>query len=109
MASENIQTLTDGNFDETVLKSGATVLVDFWAKWCGPCKRLAPTVDAIAAEYVGKVTIGKLDIDENPHVPEKYQVRGIPTLLLFKAGQLVESKVGLAAKEELKQMLDKHV
>ena len=109
MATDNVQTFTDGNFDETVLKSGETVLVDFWAEWCGPCKRLAPTVDALAADYRGKVTVGKLNIDENPTVPEKYQVRGIPTLLLFKAGQLVESKVGLAAKEELKQMLDKHV
>jgi len=109
MATDNIQTFTDSNFDETVLKSGATVLVDFWAKWCGPCKRLAPTVDALAAEYSGKVKVGKLDIDENPQVPEKYQVRGIPTLLLFKGGQLVESKVGLAQKEELKQMLDKHI
>ncbi|HEY3045100.1 MAG TPA: thioredoxin [Vicinamibacterales bacterium] len=109
MSENNIQTLTDGNFDETVLKSGATVLVDFWAEWCGPCKRLAPTVDALAADYQGKVTIAKLNIDENPHVPEKYQVRGIPTLLLFKGGQLVESKVGLAQKEELKKMLDKHI
>ena len=109
MATDNVQTFTDGNFDETVLKAGGTVLVDFWAEWCGPCKRLAPTVDALAADYRGKVTVGKLNIDENPHVPEKYQVRGIPTLLLFKAGQLVESKVGLAAKEELAQMLDKHI
>jgi thioredoxin len=109
MANDNVQTFTDGNFDETVLKSGATVLVDFWAEWCGPCKRLAPTVDALAADYQGKITFGKLNIDENPHVPEKYQVRGIPTLLLFKGGQLVESKVGLAHKEELKKMLDKHI
>jgi len=109
MATDNVQTFTDSNFDETVLKSGATVLVDFWAEWCGPCKRLGPTVDALAADYLGKITVGKLNIDENPKVPEKYQVRGIPTLLLFKGGQLVESKVGLAQKEELKQMLDKHI
>jgi len=109
MASDNIQTFTDGNFDETVLKSGATVLVDFWAEWCGPCKRLAPTVDAIAADYQGKITVGKLNIDENPKVPEQYQVKGIPTLLLFKGGQVVESRIGLAQKEELKKMLDKHI
>src|SRR5438034_10688637 len=98
MATDNVQTFTDGNFDETVLKSGATVLVDFWAEWCGPCKRLAPTVDALAADYRGKVTVGKLNLDENPSVAEKDQVRGIPTLLLFKAVQLVGSKCGSAAR-----------
>ncbi len=68
MAAENVQTFTDGNFDDTVLKSGAPVLVDFWAEWCGPCKRLGPTVDALATEYLGKVTVGKLNVDENPNV-----------------------------------------
>lgn len=109
MANEQVQTFTDGNFDDTVLKSGAPVLVDFWAEWCGPCKRLSPTVDALAAEYAGKVTVGKLNVDENPNVSFKYQVRGIPTLLLFKGGQVVESVVGLAHKEDLKKVIDKHV
>jgi thioredoxin 1 len=109
MAGDNVQTFTDGNFDETVLKSGGPVLVDFWAEWCGPCKRIAPTIDALASEYNGKVMIGKLNVDENPDVVVKYQVRGIPTLLLFKGGQVVESVVGLAQKDYLKQVIDKHI
>jgi thioredoxin 1 len=109
MATENVQTFTDGNFDDSVLKSGAPVLVDFWAEWCGPCKRLSPTVDALATEYAGKVTVGKLNVDENPKVSFKYQVRGIPTLLLFKGGEVVESLIGLAQKDDLKKVLDKHI
>ena len=109
MAAENVQTFTDGNFDDDVLKSGAPVLVDFWAEWCGPCKRLGPTVDALAMDYAGKVTVGKMNIDDNPKVPERYQIRGIPTLLLFKGGQVVESVVGLAQKDDLKKVLDKHI
>jgi thioredoxin 1 len=109
MAGDNVQTFTDGNFEETVLKNGTPVLVDFWAEWCGPCKRLAPTVDALASEYAGKVSVGKLNVDENPTVSFKYQVRGIPTLLLFKGGQVVESIVGMAPKEDLKKVIDKHV
>jgi putative thioredoxin len=85
------------------------VLVDFWAEWCGPCKRLGPTVDALASEYAGKVTVGKMNIDENPKVPETYQIRGIPTILIFKGGQVVESVVGLAQKEDLKKVIDKHI
>jgi thioredoxin 1 len=109
MATDNVQTFTDGNFDETVLKSGGPVLVDFWAPWCGPCKRIAPTIDALASEYDGKVTIGKLNVDDNPNVAFKYQVRGIPTLLLFKGGQVVESVVGLAQKDDLKKVIDKYI
>jgi thioredoxin 1 len=109
MAAENVQTFTDGNFDDSVLKSGAPVLVDFWAEWCGPCKRLGPTVDALATEYAGKVTVGKLNVDENPNISTKFQIRGIPTILIFKGGQVVESVVGLAQKEDLKKVLDKHI
>ena len=109
MAAENIQTFTDGNFDQSVLQSGPPVLVDFWAEWCGPCKRLGPTIDALASEYAGKVTIGKLNVDENPNTAIKFQIRGIPAVLLFKGGQLVESVVGLAPKDEFKKVLDKHV
>ena len=109
MAAEHVQTFTDGNFDDSVLKSAPPVLVDFWAEWCGPCKRLGPTVDALAAEYAGKVTVGKMNIDENPKTPEHYQIRGIPTLLIFKGGQVVESLVGLAQKDDLKKVLDKHL
>ena len=109
MAAENVQTFTDVNFDDHVLKSAPPVLVDFWAEWCGPCKRLGPTVDALAAEYAGKVTVGKMNIDENPKVPETYQIRGIPTILIFKGGQVVESVVGLAQKDDLKKVIDKHI
>ena len=109
MAAEHVQTFTDGNFNDSVLKSASPVLVDFWAEWCGPCKRLGPTVDALAAEYAGKITVGKMNIDENPKVPETYQIRGIPTILIFKGGQVVESVVGLAQKEDLKKVLDKHI
>ena len=109
MASEQVQTLTDGNFDDTVLKSGAPVLVDFWAEWCGPCKRLAPTVDSLATDFAGKITVGKLNVDDNPNTATKFQIRGIPTLLLFKDGQVVESVVGLAQKDDLKKVIDKHI
>ena len=109
MAGDGVQTFTDGNFDADVLKSGAPVLVDFWAEWCGPCKRLAPTIDALAGDYAGKVTIGKLNVDENPNTPGKYAVRGIPALLLFKGGQLVDQIVGLQPKENIKQVIDRHL
>ena len=109
MAGDNVQIFTDGNFDESVLKSGEPVLVDFWAEWCGPCKRLAPTVDALATDYVGKVRVGKLNVDDNPNIASKFQIRGIPTLLLFKGGEVVESVVGLAQKDDLKKAIDKHL
>ena len=109
MASENVQTFTDTNFDDTVIKSGSPVLVDFWAEWCGPCKRLAPTVDALATDYAGKITVGKLNVDDNPNTAIKFQIRGIPALLLFKGGQVVESVVGLAQKDDLKKVIDKHL
>jgi thioredoxin 1 len=109
MAAENVQTFTDGDFEQTVIKAAGPVLVDFWAEWCGPCKRLAPTVDALASDYAGKVTVGKLNVDDNPNTAFRFQVRGIPTLLLFKGGQVVESVVGLVQKDELKKVLDKYI
>lgn len=109
MAAVNVQTFTDSNFDQSVLQSGQPVLVDFWAEWCGPCKRLGPTIDQLAAEYAGKVTIGKLNVDENPNTAIKFQIRGIPAVMLFKGGQIVESVIGLAPKEDFKKALDKHI
>jgi thioredoxin 1 len=108
-SADHLQTFTDGNFEESVIKAGELVLVDFWAEWCGPCKRLAPTVDALATDYAGKVTVGKLNVDDNPNTAFKFQIRGIPALLLFKGGQIVESIVGLVPKEDLKKAIDKHI
>ena len=107
MASDKVKTLTDGNFDEAI-KQGV-VLVDLWAEWCGPCRRLGPTVDALASEYDGRATVAKLNIDENPSVPSRFGVMGIPTLLVFKDGQLADTLVGLRPKEEIASTLDRHV
>jgi thioredoxin 1 len=109
MASEKVQTLTDANFDSTVNASPRPILVDFWAEWCGPCRRLAPTVDELATDYDGKVVVAKMNVDENPATPMRFSIRGIPTLLLFKGGQIVEQVVGLADKDSLKRLIDKHV
>ena len=108
MAADNVQTFTDSNFDASVLKAGTPVLVDFWAEWCGPCKRLGPTIDQLAAEYAGKVAVGKLNVDENPGTAGRFSIRGIPTILIFKGGEIVESIVGLADKDHLKRLIDKH-
>src|SRR5678810_1177901 len=97
---------TIGRFDDCLRKWGASVAVGLWGGWCGPCMRLAPTVDALASEYAGKVTVGKLNVDENPNVSFKFQIRGIPTILIFKGGQVVESVVGLAQKDDLKKVID---
>jgi thioredoxin 1 len=107
MASDKVKTFTDGNFDTESTKG--VVLVDFWAEWCGPCRRLAPTVDALASEYDGRATVGKMNVDENPGVPSRFAIRGIPTLLLFKDGELAEQIVGLAAKEDIAKLIDKHL
>jgi len=107
MASEKVKTFTDNNFDDETSKG--VVLVDFWAEWCGPCRRLAPTVDALASEFDGRATVAKLNVDENPNVPGRFAVRGIPTLLLFKEGQLAETIVGLRAKEDIAEMIERHL
>ena len=107
MPSDKVKTLTDGDFDEQT-KTGV-VLVDFWAEWCGPCRRIAPIVDELATQFDGRATVGKMNVDENPTVPQRFMVRGIPTLLLFKNGDLKETIVGLKAKEELALLVEKHL
>lgn len=109
MASDKVQTFSDTDFEQSVLKASHPVLVDFWAEWCGPCRMLAPAVDALAEDFNGRVVVGKLNVDDNPMTPARYGIRGIPTLLLFKGGQVVEQVVGLADKGQLKQLIDKHV
>lgn len=107
MASEKVLAFTDDQFDADVLKSGTPVLVDFWATWCAPCKAIAPVLDELADEYDGKIKIGKVNVDDNPATPGQYGVRGIPTLILFKDGQVVDQLVGAVAKKQLAALLDK--
>lgn len=102
-------TLTAGAFDTDVLQADIPVLVDFWAEWCGPCRMMSPTVEAIAKDYAGKVKVGKLNVDENGGVAERYNIRGIPTLLLFKGGKVVDQRVGAMGKTEVQKMLDAHL
>ena len=109
MASEKTQTFTDSNFQQAVLSQSSPVLVDFWAEWCGPCRMIAPHVDAVATELDGKAKIGKLNVDENPAVVSKYSIRGIPALLLFKGGELVDSLVGATDKTRIKALVEKHL
>ena len=109
MASDKITTFTDGNFDADVLQAATPVLVDFWAEWCGPCRSLGPTIEALASDYDGRVRVGKLNVDENPGITVKYMVRGIPTVMLFKGGEVVEQIVGVADKAEFQKALDKHL
>ena len=109
MANDKVQTLTDTNFEDSVIKANQPVVVDFWAEWCGPCRRLAPTIDELATEYDGKVVVGKLNVDENPAIQSRFSIMGIPTVLIFKGGEVVEQVVGLADKTAFKKLIDKHV
>ncbi|EMF7562649.1 thioredoxin TrxA [Serratia marcescens] len=104
--SDKIIHLTDSSFDADVLKAEGPILVDFWAEWCGPCKMIAPILDEIAEEFEGKLTITKLNIDQNPATAPKYGIRGIPTLLLFKKGEVAATKVGALSKGQLKDFLN---
>ena len=106
MASEHVKEFTDGNFQEEVLGSSTPVLVDFWAEWCMPCRMLAPTIDKIAKDYAGKVKVGKLDTDANRDVAAKYGISAIPTVILFKNGEVAQKFVGLRKETEFKAALD---
>ena len=103
------QKVSDESFEADVLKSETPVLVDFWAEWCGPCKQIAPALEEIGAELEGRLTIAKINIDENPQTPTKYRVRGIPTLLLFKDGEVTAMKVGTAPKSELANWVESNL
>jgi thioredoxin 1 len=107
--SENIQHVTDGSFESEVLHSQTPVLVDYWAEWCGPCKMIAPILDEVAKEYTGRLKIAKLNIDENQETPKKYGVRGIPTLILFKNGNVEATKIGALSKSQLSAFIDSNI
>ena len=107
--SENIVHLTDDTFEEQVVNADGPVLVDYWADWCGPCKMIAPILDEVATEYGDKVKVAKLNIDENPATPPKYGIRGIPTLMLFKGGNVEATKVGAVSKSQLTAFIDSNI
>jgi len=107
--SGNIDTFNDDTWDQEVLKSDKPVLIDFWAEWCQPCRMIAPIVEALAEEYGGRIKVGKLDVDQNTAVSGQYQIRGIPTLLLIKDGEVKEQVVGLTTKERLAGLIEKHL
>jgi thioredoxin 1 len=106
IVSASILHVTDAEFEDKVLKSGEPVLVDFWAEWCGPCKMIAPILDDIAKDYAGRLTVAKVNVDDNPTTPQRYGVRGIPTLILFKNGEVEATKVGALQKSQLAAFID---
>ncbi len=107
--SEQIREVNDSSFETDVLKSDKPVLVDFWAEWCAPCRMLAPTVEAVAEKYAGRARVVKMNVDDNPSVPGRYGIKGIPTLILFKNGREEERVVGATSKEAISRMLDEHI
>lgn len=109
MASANVQTFTDGNFDTEVVQSSVPVLVDFWAEWCMPCRMLSPTIDAIADQFAGKIKVGKVDTDSNRSVAVKYGITAIPTVFLFKNGQIAKKFVGMTKKDDLANAINEAV
>ena len=109
MASDLIKHISDTSFESDVLKSGTPVLVDYWAEWCGPCKMIAPILDEVSKDYGGRLRVVKMNVDENTATPAKYGIRGIPTLMLFKGGELAATKVGALPKAQLTAFLDGHL
>ncbi|MEP7297391.1 MAG: thioredoxin TrxA [Burkholderiales bacterium] len=109
MTHESIQPVTDASFDSDVLQHHQPVLVDYWATWCGPCKSIAPLLDAAAVDYAGRLRIAKMNIEESPRTPPKYGVRGVPTLMLFKGGKLAATKVGAVTKVQLDAFIEAHL
>ena len=107
--SEHIHHVTDGNFDDEVLQSQTPVLVDYWAEWCGPCKMIAPILDEVSKDYDGRLQIAKMNVDENRDVPAKFGIRGIPTLMLFKGGNVEATKVGALSKSQLTAFIDSNI
>ena len=107
--SEQIHHVTDDTFEAEVLQSQSPVLVDYWAEWCGPCKAIAPTLEEVAQEYLGKLKVAKVNVDENQEIPRKYGIRGIPTLMLFKNGNIEATKVGALSKSQLTAFLDSNI
>ena len=107
--SEHIQYVTDPTFAADVLQAPLPVLVDYWAEWCGPCRSIAPILEEIAKEYAGRITVAKMNVDENQQTPQKYGVRGIPTLMLFKNGNIEATKVGALSKSQLTAFIDSHI
>ncbi len=105
--SESVHVLTTQNWEEEVLRSAGPVLVDFWAAWCGPCRRVAPVVEALATEFAGRVKVGKLNVDEHPELASRYNVMSIPSLLFFRGGRVVEQRVGALPADELRALLDR--
>ncbi len=108
MAVKTMLTLGDDNFDKAVLESPMPVVVDFWATWCGPCRLMEPIVDSLARDYDGRIAVGKLNVDENPRTAERFGIRSIPTLLLFKDGKVVDSSIGLTDRAQLAGLVEKH-
>ncbi len=107
--SKNVHSVSDSSFETDVIQSSQLALVDFWAEWCGPCRQLGPTIDSIADEYSGKLKVLKMNVDENPTVPTRFHIRGIPTMLLFKNGQVVDQLVGNLPKSTIVEAIKKHV
>ncbi|NBQ90497.1 MAG: thioredoxin TrxA [Betaproteobacteria bacterium] len=109
MSSELIKHISDASFEGDVLHASTPVLVDYWAEWCGPCKMIAPILDDIAKDYAGRLQVAKMNVDENRDVPAKFGIRGIPTLMIFKGGQLAATKVGALSKAQLAAFVDEHL